>query len=520
MEGVETAAQSSSSAQAESSTTSILYTPSSSSNPGGCRSKSKKRKSKKRGDESDDSSESDFIGSSDDEKYAPSSSRHALRGRSRIIFCIECKGRFARKDEEEEQLKCPDCVSGLTALKNKKKAAPRKKQLVVIKKDTLPKEHLPSLQDLCIAVVAEYIDEVEALGVISEDSLEKLAKIISRNRKLNDRTSRLFMEPFRKSLSLYDCTNMTEVALENISQFCPRMEHLELIYCGHITSKVVKAYADRLHFLKSLQLSGAFLVSKEAWNHLFEKVGKRLETFSVRHTARFVKENMEALAKRCPNLKQLKLGHLAHMDSDWLSFIGTFKKLHTLEFAWSAAEHPLKTEDVVDMLSKIGPQLVDLAIKGGHELDDKILSEGLLKHCPNLKKLNLEQCDQLTPGAMADFLKNWQSARGGLTHLDISRCIEFDDEVLKAVLTHSGSTLRHLNLHSLEKLSPTALELLGGGDLTDEDGKVVGKVEPLKELVWLDCGFVRSMDDFVLQKVITNCTSLRDIQVWGCHMVK
>lgn len=433
--------------------------------------------------------------------FAPSSSRRAAAGRARIIFCTECKGRFARKlDDDQDQTVCPNCLNGTTALKKKRPVA-RKRQIVSIKKDVVSKELLPSLQDLCISVVAEYIDDVESLGIISEESLEKLAKIISKNRKLNDVTSRLFMDPVKRRLSLYDCTNMNEVSLLNISQFCPRLEYLELIYCGRINDKVLESYMERLHHLKSLKLSGAFLISTGAYNKFFENISKRLEVFELRHSALFKKSNIESLSKHCVNLRELKLGHLNNMHSDWLTSIKEFKKLTTLEISWCT---DLETSDVVQMLSKIGSQLTELSIRGGHKLNDKLLMQGILKYCKKLEKLNLEQCENLTAKGMISLLNAWKTR--GLTHLNISRCLKFDDQVIKAVVRHSGPTLKHLNIHSLDLLTASGVEVLG------ESGAC-------KQLTSLDCGFVRSIDDFVLKKIIDHSPELNTLFIWGCPLV-
>lgn len=517
MEGVEQTEVTTTTAAQSASTTTIIYTP-----RGGLRrstrsattqetaeasSSKTKAKAKKRKHESD--SDDDF---DDDADFAPSSSRKVVVGRARIVFCTECKGRFARTLDNEDQTICNDCINGVTVTK---KPVARKRQIAVMKKDTLVKDNLPSLQDICIAVVVDYIEDVDTLGVISEESSDKIAKIISRNRKLNDATSRLFMEPYKKRIDLYDCTGMTEVSLLNISQFCPRVEHINLVYSGRITDKVVLAYANNLHFLKSFHVSGAFLVTKDTWNEFFKKVGQRLESFSLRYSARLVKENIECLVKYCPNIKELKFGHLSAMDSDWLAPISTLSKLESFEFAWSHTDKPLKTEDVVDFLSKVGPNLTELSLKGGHELDDKVLTEGILKHCRKLKKLSLEQCDQLSAQAMVELFTNWKNP--GLTHIDIGRCLLFDDEVLKAIIHHSGTTMKYLSIHSLDKLSSTGLEALGGDLVTAE-----GKKETFKacdELTHLNCGFVRAMDDFALKKVINNCASLEHISVWGCHML-
>ncbi|GAN06347.1 rad7-like protein rhp7 [Mucor ambiguus] len=488
-----------SSTAAQNATSSMLYNPRSTQ-------KTKKRLRKK-GGEKDNDSDSDFDGDDDDNAAGPSSSsRRALPGRSRIVFCAKCKGRFARKnDEDSDSTICPACQAGPST---PKKQTRKKKIIPTIKKQVISTEALPSLQDCCIAVIAEYIDEVENFGDIADDSLEKLAKIISRNRKINDMTSKLFMQPFRKQLSLFDCTNMSDHGFYMISQFCPKLQYLQLIYCGQITDKSLRAYQERLHDLKSLEMSGPFLVTKEAWISFFETVGARLESFQVRHTARFVKECMEALATHCPNLKKLKFGQLSHFNSDWIPVIAKLKHLDTLELAWTSGENTMHTEDIVHLLSEVGSGLKDLSIKGGHELTDDILLQGILKHCHQIKRLNLEQCDQLTSPAMVEFLEQWQAK--GLTHLDISSCTKFDDTVLEAVLRHSGKSLEYLNLHSLIELTAAHLELIAGND---------ADLTPCVSLTHLDCGFVRSMDDYVLMKLIKHCTSLRNIQVWGCHML-
>jgi DNA repair protein RAD7 len=471
------------------------------------KSKQAKKATKKRRRKADDSSSDDDDSESGSDFVPSASNRKAVPGRSRIIFCANCTSRFIRKSVEEENI-CPKCQSGPSSSTKKTTASVpvnRKK----VKKQVFSHDVVPSLQNICISVIANLIDEVEGFGVISDDSFEKLAKIISRNRNLNDETSRLFMEPYRRHLSLFDCTNMTENAYMMIAQFCFQLQNLELIYCGRITDKAIHAYQDRLHHLKSLELSGPFMVTKQAWIAFFEAMGTRLECFGLRHSARFLKVCMEALAKFCPNLQKLKFGHLAHMNSEWLGDIAQFKKLHTLELAWTSDGNHFNTDDVIYMLSQIGPQLQELSIKGGHQLSDAILTDGILKYCHNLQKLNLEQCDQLTSSAMVHFLNTWDGT-SRLSHLDISRCILFDDAVLKAVVRHSSNSLKYLNLHSLELLTPAGLEALAG--IGDE-------LCSCKALTYLDCGFVRSMDDFVLHKLIQNCTALEDIQVWGCHLV-
>ncbi|KAI8980504.1 hypothetical protein BDB01DRAFT_796641 [Pilobolus umbonatus] len=480
-----------STAQSQPETTSIVYNPFTGRTP-------KKGTSKKKKKESDSEEEDDL------DLPGPSTPRKSTQGRSRISFCSTCKLRFSQPSGENETI-CPSCKAGTKkqAIIKKKRISPAKKQKMMT-----DAEVFPSLQDICITVIADYIEDVESLGFISDNSFEKLAKIISRNRKMSNHIARLFMEPFRKELCLYDCTAMDETGFMNVAQFCPKLERLKLIYCGRITDEVLRAYADRLHELRILNLSGAFLITEKTWINFFSVIGLKLESFTLRHSARFNKSCLEALVEHCPKLQHLRLGHLRCLDNDWLECISRLRHLSSLELAWPTTGHVLHTESVVELLSKIGSQLTELSLQGSHELTDEVLVDGIHKYCNQLQRLNIEQCDKLTSDGMVQLFTQWDNR--GLTHLDISRCLHFDDKALDAVIHHSGKTLRELNIHSLELLTSPGLEAIAGGD---------NDKTKCSSLVKLNCGFVRAMDDFVLQKMINKCRLLKDISVWGCCLL-
>lgn len=77
------------------------------------------------------------------------------------------------------------------------------------------------ITDDSLKTVAKYIDDVEALGEISFSSMDKVAKIISRNRKLTTQTARLFMEPRVYNLNLYDCSSKYLISWQSLI-----MEHM------------------------------------------------------------------------------------------------------------------------------------------------------------------------------------------------------------------------------------------------------------------------------------------------------
>ncbi|KAG1443906.1 hypothetical protein G6F56_010502 [Rhizopus delemar] len=102
---------------------------------------------KKRKKESDDEDDDD-----NNFTHAGPSSRKAVKGRARILFCNMCKSRFARNIETKEEDICESCKTGKVTQPKKVK----RKRLNGVKKEPLvPYGKVPSLQDVCIEVNVE-----------------------------------------------------------------------------------------------------------------------------------------------------------------------------------------------------------------------------------------------------------------------------------------------------------------------------------------------------------------------------
>lgn len=300
----------------------------------------------------------------------------------------------------------------------------------------------------------------------------------------------------------------------NVAHFCPDLETLRLVYCGRITSKVIDFYGDRLHRLRSVEFSGPFLVTKEAWIGFFRNIGSRLETFKITDTARFDKDCLEELVKCCPNFKHLRLKHLSKLTDDWLEIIARLRKLKSLELEYPDAKQQQPTsQSTIDMLSKIGNNLKVFAMRGCSLLDDDTLLKGLLPYCPQLSSLSLTQCELITSEGVQKLFRGWkEKEKSGLDCLDLSRCLQVDDQALKEIVRHSHKTLKYINLHSLDNITANGLEVLAGAG---EGFEGIG----CTSLHQANFGFVRAMDNFVLKELIDNCPHLQEIRVHGCYQV-
>lgn len=56
-------------------------------------------------------------------------------------------------------------------------------------------------------VIGQYINDVEALGDIGPSNLDRVAKIVCKNRALTSENLKLFLEIGHRELRLYDCTS-------------------------------------------------------------------------------------------------------------------------------------------------------------------------------------------------------------------------------------------------------------------------------------------------------------------------
>ena len=131
-------------------------------------------------------------------------------------------------------------------------------------------------------LIGKHIDRVDSLGDIGALNLDKICKIISRNRALDPRTAELFFDVGHTSLRLYDCTQLTPTTLLQLPLFCPNLLSLSLDLCGLTTSKVLIEWGERMKDLRRIELYGGFLIRVDGWRGFMTELGARLEGFLIR----------------------------------------------------------------------------------------------------------------------------------------------------------------------------------------------------------------------------------------------
>lgn len=468
--------------------------------------------------------------------------------------CAECGNPFtlsvySRFVQDLKGYICEDCNEVLkqrerTAKRNQANARKRRKKLAkaLLDKKTV---RLASLQDVCIKAISGNIADVEALGDIGQLNINKILKILSKNRSLDDSTVTLFLNPDLKALELWDCSNVSSDSFNKIAAYCSRLEELTLFMCGQFHNDNLTYYIDKLPHLRKLSLNGPFLISDKVWQEFFDAAICPLEEFEVRNTHRFENNSLiSLLEKRGKDLTLLKLSRLDGLNSAAVyELIPEYlapAKLRTLEISHPMNASLISDDLLIHILAVAGENLRHLNVDGCSELTDAFLTEGVAKFCPNLQLLSMRHLNQVTNEGFANAFEEFaQINPGGLMNVDLLKATGLGDEAIYALLSHSGNTLVELSLNSLDSLSKNFfMEIMSSGKNEPEhenrngngiedsnengNGNSLGKLHKfgrlaLPLLTKLDVGFVRQFDNQVLEAFSRECPKLTVLEVFGSN---
>jgi DNA repair protein RAD7 len=269
--------------------------------------------------------------------------------------------------------------------------------------------------------------------------------------------------------------------------------------------------------LESLSLHGSNLIDDERWNRYLIEKGSHLRSLKVYHTdGHFGDEQIELLSRACPDLHRLKICHNQKVTDAGIKHIKNLSNLQhlSLEIYKTTTSGPY-----VEVLNSIGPNLSTLSLATVNCIDDSVL-EAIHENCQNISKLRITNNEVLTDQGFTNLFTSWYNPP--LIYLDFHKCRHIDasqprenpDNVglgskgFEAIMAHSGSTLKHLNVHSCRHIS---LE-------TFESVFAEGQIYP--ELQKIDLSFCQSVNDFVVGSIFRACPNLKTLKVFGNFGVK
>ena len=417
--------------------------------------------------------------------------------------CIECQSKvivtkYTPAGPDGIGVLCPKCTTAknINPFKQPSKPPKSKKEK---RKPASNKEPQPlkSLSDYAIQSIIYNIDYVESLGEIDINNVDKMCKILSKNRSLNSKTIHLFLNKNNDKLSLYDASALDSDCLKSISTFCPYLQTLTVNYCGQMFDEVFVEWSKQLKNLNSLHLYGPFNVKKDGWMKGIKTLNKTLNEFSLGHAPKFDNDCLVQLIKRCNQIRSLSLDNV-NISDDGLESIIQLKELKSLSLI--ELSENLTNVSVTKILEKFNSSLNQLNISKNYEITNEIAET--LKHCQNLNELILNDCQNFDNNGMISLFSD--STFNELSKLDLSNNIHISDEGLETCLKNVGIKLKYLNINQFKDLSNEMLLKLP---------------QYCPHLEYLDISWCRKVDDYVIKSLLESCNYLKTVKVFGCLLL-
>ncbi|KAM6486818.1 hypothetical protein HDV62DRAFT_231190 [Trichoderma sp. SZMC 28011] len=481
-------------------------------------SKAFKKRKKRAGDDDDD--DDDIAKAIFDERRAP------LPGQ--MENCEICGKRFTVTPYSvagpEGGLLCAPC--GREVAKQREgqpKKKPRKQTGGVGSRRTIQSRMLDgqvgtkSLATLCVQTLAKNVDLAESLGDLPEHLIDKIARMFSKRRLLKPDTLPLFMQPSTEVLHIYDGAKLGHQEFINIFQVASNLKKFKARCAVQFKDEVMDYLLSRDILLESFYLHGANLLSEDKWHEFLAAKGKPLKELQVYYTDKhFGDETLRFLKEHCPELTRLKVCHNQKVTDAGVIAIGNLSTLRhlSLELQQDLSSDALKT-----CIAQIGKDLRTLSLKIVPDADDGVL-EAIHNNCRSLVKLRITESETMTDEGFARLFTDWENL--GLDFVDLQKCRQLDaarprenpnniglcSEGFKALMNHSGHTLRHVNVHACRHISRQAFE------------EVFDGTKQYPELRHLEISFCEEVTDFILGSIFRTCPNIKEVNVFGCMKVK
>lgn len=375
-----------------------------------------------------------------------------------------------------------------------------------------------SLLSLCIETLAKNIHLADDLGEMPDRTIDKIARSLSKKRLVDANTLKLFLQPSAQDIAIYDATKLTTDDLVSVFQTVPSMKSLKVKYAVQFKDEVMEYLLTRDHIeLEGFHLHGANLLSNNMFKKFLLSKGHSLQRLQIYYTDKHFDDECLALLKQAtPSLKRFKVSNNQMVSGDGIRELAQLKNLQHL----STHLHKTVHSDVwVEVIGRIGAGLKTLSLRMTPELDNTVL-DAIHNNCRLLTKLRITDSEAMTDAGFARLFTDWENLP--LNFLDLQKCRNLDSqkprenpdniglcsEGFKALMAHSGSKLRYLNVHACRHISQDAFE------------EVFSPEKTYPELKEFEVSFCEEVTDYIVASIFRSCPNLRELNVFGCMKLK
>ncbi|KAI9648746.1 UV-damaged DNA-binding protein rad7 [Ciborinia camelliae] len=443
-----------------------------------------------------------------------------------IENCEICEKRFTvtaySRTGADGGLLCPQCTKelnqeeGQARKKRKTQAgAQRRKTQSNLLDGIYP--GAKDLMTLCIETLAKNVDMAEDLGDLPEPLMDKLSAILSKRRLLRSNTLDLFLQNGREIITIYEGAYLTSDDYIRIFQVVPSIKSLRIRSGIQFKDKVMDHLLATTIKLEHLSLSGSNLISDNYWNRYFTEKGSYLKSFKVYHTdGQFGDDQIDMIAKKCPQLTRLKISHNQKVTDDGIAHIS---RISTLQHLGLEIQKTKTSAPYVQILDSIGPQLRTLSLGRVHKINDSVLN-AIHDNCQNINKLRITDNSVMTDAGFANLFTNWYNPP--LSFIDLSKNRHVDASVprdnpddiglcsqgFEALMAHSGAALRYLDINSCRHISLESFE------------SAFSVMKTYPELQEMNLSFCQEVNDFVVESIFRTCPKLKKLIIFGNFKVR
>ncbi|KAL4933613.1 DNA repair protein Rad7, protein [Aspergillus undulatus] len=383
--------------------------------------------------------------------------------------------------------------------------------------DHIAQEGALSLAEMCTKKVADNINDIEEFGDLPWQLLRRLSQILSKRRALTPRTLNLFLRSDLGFIDISDSGKLETDDFQKIFTFMPALTSVNLRFAGQLKDNVIDYMLDRNLNIQHLQLDAANLVSDLRWRQVFQKFGNKLETLRLSNLDFSLDDQtVEVMCNSCTGLRRLKLSQCWKMSDRSLQAISTLPSLEHLSLNMIKETVP---ENLLELVAKVGSNLRTLSLQGFPTADDTLL-EAIHDKCTHLTKLRFSENSTCTDKGFTKLFENWSNPP--LEIVDLSSMRDVDNtnpdgptdatglasNGFIALMRHSGSSIRKLNIASCRHVSYAAFEEVFAEDKTYPN---------LREL---DVSFHTVMDDYLMGRIFRSCPAIRHVIAFACFNVR
>ncbi|KAL6965786.1 hypothetical protein U1Q18_036846 [Sarracenia purpurea var. burkii] len=361
---------------------------------------------------------------------------------------------------------------------------------------------IPTLQDLCMAILAKNADAITSLDSVPDMLRHKLSQLLCDSKRMNSHFVELLVQGSPTEIRIRDCSWLAEEKLRSTFEGCETnsLVVLQLDLCGrclpdYVLVATLAGSPNSLPALTTVSLKGAYRLSDAGLSALVTSA-PALRSINLSQCSLLTSDGINTLADSLGSiLRELHLDYCENIDV--MRILPAMLKLEHLEVLSLAGIETVCDDFLIEFIAVRGCNIKELVLADCVKLSDSSMKI-IAKNCTGLFALDLGNLCRLTDATMG-YLANGCRA---IQTFKLRRN-SFSDDAVAAYLEASGESLKELSLNNISKVSHnTAISL-----------------SKLSKLFSLDLSWCRNITNEALGLIVDGCLSLKVLKLFGCTQI-